>query len=95
MAVWKARRDSSKVRLNETLRPNSQHLYTSLSWRFLAWSAREIVTPDRKKVTYAALTLRSGIRENSAEWSGSVAAGAWHQSDLAILGLEFATHCLL
>ena len=40
----------------------------------MEWNSREIITPAWNKVTHTARTLRSGIRGNSAEWSGSVAA---------------------
>src|SRR4051794_37465067 len=45
MAAWKARRGSEKVRLNETFPAKFQHLYTTLTWRFLGWGgARDTLT---------------------------------------------------
>src|SRR4051812_1650780 len=42
MAAWKARRGPPKVRRNETFPAKFQHLYTTLTSRFLGWSgARE------------------------------------------------------
>ena len=45
MAAWKARRGSAKVGLNGTFPAKFQHLYTTLTWRFLGWSgARETLS---------------------------------------------------
>ena len=42
MAAWKARRGSPKVGRNETFTAKFQHLYTSLTWRFLGWTSRAL-----------------------------------------------------
>ena len=43
MAGWKARRASPKVARNGGFPAKFEHLYTTLTWRFLGWSSRDIV----------------------------------------------------
>jgi hypothetical protein len=43
IVAWKARRESPKVARNGSFPAKFQRLYTSLTWRFLGWSSRDIV----------------------------------------------------